>query len=120
MNEELALGVAVTVIVVLFAKDVPVGVCFTVPGPFMVMLNAYFVTVVTAVPLTVAPISPPFVVKFRRAVRPPRASGVKVMLIVQESPTAMGEVQLFVCEKSPGFEPAQVKPETVSGAVARL
>jgi hypothetical protein len=54
MNDEFAFGVAVTVIVVLFASDVPPGVCVTVPGRLIVALNEYFVTVVTELPLNVA------------------------------------------------------------------
>src|ERR1700723_2193734 len=51
------------------------------------------------------------------AVRLPSACGVKVRLIKQDDPTGILDVQLFVSEKSPGFEPAKVMPETMSGAV---
>ena len=117
-KDEFALGASVRVMVVLLAKDVPVGDCVMVPGPLTTVVNEYLVTVVTAVPVTVASTAPAFVAKSRRAARLPRACGVNVMVIEQKAPAAMGALQLFVCEKSPGFEPMNVTPETVSGAVA--
>src|ERR1700722_19379615 len=51
------------------------------------------------------------------AARLPSACGVKVRLIKQEDPIGMLDVQLFISEKSPGFEPAKVMPEAMRGAV---
>ncbi len=50
-KDELALGVSVRVMVVLFGKDVPVGDCVIVPGPATLVENVNFATVVTAVPV---------------------------------------------------------------------
>ncbi len=65
MKDELEFGVGVSVIVVLFANEVPVGVCVIVPGPETLVENVYFVTVVTPLPVTEAwtllPGSGPFV-----------------------------------------------------------
>jgi hypothetical protein len=41
----------------------------------------------------------------RLALRDPATAGVKITLIVQFDPIAREELQLFVCEKSPGFVP---------------
>jgi hypothetical protein len=51
------------------------------------------------------------------ALRPPAASGLNVTVIVQDPPTGMATVQLFVCEKSPGFDPPMATPLIWSGAV---
>ena len=99
MNDELAFGVAFTVTVVLLASDVPVGVCATVPGPLMTVVNENFVTVVTALPLTVAWTIPPpgaFDAILSKAARFPSARGVKVTLMVQDDPTGRLDGQLFV------------------------
>ena len=99
-NVAFALGVSASVIVVLFAKDVPAGDCVTVPGPTALLENVYFVTVVTPVPVKVAPVStvlgPLILIP---AARPPKACGANVMVIEQDAPTAIGAaVQLLVAE----------------------
>src|SRR5580693_8798259 len=53
-KDEFAFGVSISVMVVLFANDVPVGDCVIVPGPETLVENVNFVTVVTAVPVNVA------------------------------------------------------------------
>src|SRR5271154_3834987 len=95
-----ALGVSVSVIVVLFAKDVPAGDCVTVPGPTALLENVYFVTVVTPVPVNGAAINAslgPLISSV--AARPPNACGANVIVIEQDAPTAIGAaVQLLAAE----------------------
>jgi hypothetical protein len=119
-NEEFALGVSVSVMVVLFGNDVPVGDCVIVPGPVTLVENVNFVTVVTAVPVNVAPVSTPVgPLILSDAARPPKACGANVIVIEHDDPTAIGaDVQLLVAEKSPGFEPTIVIDDTVIGSVA--
>jgi|HubBroStandDraft_1064217.scaffolds.fasta_scaffold03867_5 hypothetical protein len=50
-------GTALRFTVALFANDVPVGDCVIVPGPATLVENVNFVTVVTAVPVNVEPVS---------------------------------------------------------------
>ena len=97
-KEEFALGVSVTVMVVLFGNDVPVGDCVIVPGPTTLVENVNFVTVVTAVPVNVAPVSAPLgPLILSVAARPPKACGANVIVIEHDDPTAIGaNVQLLV------------------------
>ena len=104
-NEEFAFGVAVSVIVVLFASDVPVGLWVTVPGPLEVTATENLVTVVAPVPvsvlLTVGPLGPLTTIV---PARPPSACGENVRVMEHDEPAEIGAaVQLSVCEKSPGF-----------------
>jgi hypothetical protein len=119
-KDEFALGASVTVMVVLFAKDVPVGDCVMVPGPTTLVENVNFVTVVTSVPVNVAPVSdPPGPLILSVAARPPKACGANVIVIEHDNPAAIGaNVQLLVAEKSPGFVPPIVIDDTVIGLVA--
>jgi hypothetical protein len=119
-KEEFAFGVPLSVIVVLFASDVPVGACITVPGPLAVTANENLVTVVTPVPLSVPPASGPLgPLMFSVAARAPRTCGENVIVTEHDDPTAIGAVvQVSVCEKSPVFEPPMVTDETTSAAVA--
>jgi hypothetical protein len=97
-NEEFALGVSVSVMVVLFGNDAPVGDCATVPGPMTLAENVNFVTVVTAVPVNAEPVSAPLgPLILSVAARPPKACGAKVIVIEHDDPTAIGvDVQLLV------------------------
>jgi hypothetical protein len=65
INDEFAFCVAVNVIVVLFANEVPVGDCVIVPGPETLVEKVYFVTVVKPLPVieawTLLPGGGPFV-----------------------------------------------------------
>jgi hypothetical protein len=110
---------AVRFTVVLFANDVPAGDCVIVPGPTTLVENVNFVTVVTPVPVNVAPVSdPPGPLIPSVAARPPKACGANVTVIEHDDPTAIGAaVQLLVAEKSPGFEPPIVIEDTVIGPV---
>jgi hypothetical protein len=119
VNDEPLLGTAVKVTVVLFANDVPAGLTVIVPGPVVLVVSVYFVTLVTPVPVSEPPAKlPSGPLMLSVAARAPRACGAKVTVIEQDDPTAMGaDRQLFVCEKSPGFEPAMEIEETVMGPV---
>jgi hypothetical protein len=93
-----AFGTAVRFTGVLFAKDVPVGDCVVVPGPVTLVENVNFVTVVTPVPVNVAPISAPLgPLMLSAAARPPKACGANVIVIEHDAPTAIGTaIQLLV------------------------
>ena len=86
-NEEFAFGVAVSVIVVLFASDVPVGLWVTVPGPLEVTATENLVTVVAPVPvsvlLTVGPLGPLTTIV---PARPPSACGENVRVMEHDEP----------------------------------
>jgi len=111
-------GTAVKFTVVLLAKEVPVGVCVIVPGPVTLVVNVYFVTVVTAVPVKFEEISaPPGPLIFKIAARAPRASGANVTVTVQAEPTGTGALHVLLAVKSPVFEPVIVTDETVIGPV---
>lgn len=112
-------GTAVKFTVVLFAKDVPVGDCVIVPGPVTLVEKVNFVTVVTPVPVSCAPTSAPLgPLMLSVAARPPKACGVKITVTEHDDPAGAGDVQVFICEKSPGFEPPSVIEDTVMGPVA--
>jgi hypothetical protein len=119
-KDEFALGVAVKVIVVLLASEVPVGLWVTVPGPLAVTAIENLVTVVAPVPLSSEPTKFPLgPLTFTVAARPPTTCGVKVMVMEHDDPAGIGaDMQVFVCEKSPGFEPPMVTDDTTSDAVA--
>jgi hypothetical protein len=119
-NVAFAFGVAVSVIVVLFANDVPVGVWATVPGPLAVTAKVNLVTVVAPLPvselLSVSPFGPLIVTA---PARPPTACGENVSVMEHDEPAGIGAaVQVFVCEKSPGFEPPMAIDVTTSDSVA--
>ena len=77
MNEAFGPGVAVTEIVVLFASEVPVGVCETVPGPLAARVKLYLVTVVAPVPVRFSevPAGSSWVIATSEAARLPVACG---------------------------------------------
>jgi hypothetical protein len=97
-NEEFALGVSVSVMVVLFGNDAPVGDRVIVPGPTTLVENVNFVTVVTAVPVIAEPVSAPLGPLIPSVTsRPPKVCGANVIVIEHDDPTAIGaDVQLLV------------------------
>ena len=119
-KDEFAFGVAFTVMVVLLGRDVPLGVCVTVPGPLMTVVNENLVTVVAPVPLSVVPTSAPLgPLTVIVAARPPTTCGENVRVMEHDDPAGIGaDMQVSVCEKSPGFEPPMVIDDTTSGPVA--
>jgi hypothetical protein len=119
-NVAFAFGVAVSVIVVLFASDVPVGLWVTVPGPLAVTATENLVTVVAPVPVSVLVSVNPFGPLTTIApARPPTACGENVRVMEHDEPAGIGAaVQVSVCEKSPGFEPPISIDVTTSDSVA--
>jgi hypothetical protein len=89
--------------------------------PLVDVVSENLVTLATALPLTVPPLkSCAFDAIVKTAARFPIACGLKVMVIEHEPFAGIGAVQVLVCEKSPGLEPVNVMPLTVSGAVASI
>ena len=91
------------------------------PGPTAEVCNWNCVGAAAPVPLTifVAGELPGVLLATRTvALRPPAASGVNVTVTEHDPPIGIVAVQLFVCEKSFGFDPPIVTPVTCSGAVA--
>jgi hypothetical protein len=113
-------GVAANATVVLFASDVPVGDCETVPGPVTDKLNEYFMTVVTPVPVRFAEaIDPLGPLMFNVAARAPNACGVNVTVTEHEPPMGSGaDVHGLDSEKSSGLDPPIVTALTTAAAVA--
>ncbi len=91
------------------------------PGPTAEVCNWYCVGAIAPVPLTILDAGEfpgALFVTRMAALRPPAASGVNVTLIEHDPPAGIAAVQVFVSEKSFGFDPPIVTPVTCRGAVA--